>query len=89
MKKVVYSLTKVTKEGVQKETGIGFVINNDLLVAKISKKSNNAYIQVYESATKDCKQLEDNSYKGTFDQILNIENRTVVVDYMLWFKEVE
>ena len=56
MKKVVYSVTKVGKNENTKMTGLGYVTNEDLIIACISKNQK-PYIRVFEDCVKDCQQI--------------------------------
>ena len=46
MKKVVYSITKVGRFEIPKMTGLGYVVDDDLLIAATSQKGK-PYIRVY------------------------------------------
>ena len=53
MKKVVYSISKLNKFGSNKMTGVGFITDEDLVIACVSQKGN-PYIRVFEDCVKNC-----------------------------------
>ena len=63
MQKVVYSISKVNKD--EKLKGVGYLIENNLLIPSTSKKGN-AYIRVFEDVTAQCKPVAkgENEFKG-------------------------
>ncbi len=96
MKKVVYSVTKYTKGEPQKITGLGFVTNEDLIVACMSR-NDKPYIRIFQDCVKDCHPIPDKTgeYKGTFYEIHEIEvetkngskdTREIEVEYKIWYK---
>ena len=76
MKKVVYSISKLSRFGSNKMTGVGFITENDLVIACVSQKGN-PYIRVFEDCVKDCHPVtgRENEYKGAHYEI-----RVVVVE---------
>ena len=53
MKKVVYNISRFSKFGNTKMTGVGFITDKDLIIACVSQKGN-PYIRVFEDCVKDC-----------------------------------
>ena len=51
MKKVVYSVSKINRFGNNRMTGVGFITDDDLVIACVSRKGN-AYIRVFEDCVK-------------------------------------
>jgi len=99
MKKVVYSVTKVGKFD-SKRTGLGYVVEDDLIIACLSKGAK-PYIRVFD----DCKfrpiPNSENEFKGTSYQIHEVdvevkdsqgnptgsyEKMEIDVYYDIWFK---
>ncbi len=57
MKKVIYSVTKIGKVTNTKVTGLGYITDEDLITAGISKNGK-PYIRVY-NCIKDCHKMLD------------------------------
>lgn len=72
MKKVVYSITKLGKVENTKMTGVGYITDEDLITANISK-TGKPYIRIY-SCVKDC------------HPIPNSTDEFKEVNYYIWFK---
>ena len=53
MKKVVYGVSRISRFGNSKMTGVGFITDEDLVIACVSRKGN-AYIRVFEDCVKNC-----------------------------------
>ena len=95
MKKVVYSVTKVGKNENTKMTGLGYVTNEDLIIACISKNQK-PYIRVFEDCIKDCHQIHNakDEYQGAYYEIKEVEfevkdgfeTREIEVNYYIWYK---
>ena len=51
MKKVVYSISKLSRFGSTKMTGVGFITDEDLIIACVSQKGN-PYIRVFEDCVR-------------------------------------
>lgn len=100
MQKVVYSITKVNKD--EKMKGVGYLIDNDLLVPAISAKGN-PYIRVFEDVTSKCHKAvnAENEYKGYMTigykdiQVFNEEKNRydtleyVETTYFVWYKFID
>lgn len=71
MKKVVYSVSKTNRNGSTKMTGLGFITENDLIIACTSK-SGKAYIRVFEDCVKNCHAVSgrEGEFKGAHYEIL-------------------
>ena len=99
MKKVVYSVTKIGKFNQTKQSGIGYITDEDLIVAFISQ-SNKPYIKIFEDCLKD---LHPNSnsrdeFKGYYYEIAETEltddkgrrtTKEIEVNYYIWYKIIE
>ena len=104
MHKVVYSVSKLNRFGNTKMTGVGFITENDLITACVSKKGN-AYIRVFEDCVKNCHAVSgrDGEYKGAHYEIREVEfeprnpsgestgydTREIEVEYSIWYKIVK
>ena len=104
MQKVVYSVSKLNRFGNTKMTGVGFITENDLITACVSKKGN-AYIRVFEDCVKNCHAVSgrDSEYKGAHYEIREVEfetknpsgestgydTREIEVEYSIWYKIVK
>lgn len=99
MKKVVFSISKVNKD--EKLKGIGYIVENNLLVPSISSKGN-PYIRVFEDVAVKCRKVgdSDNEFKGyvtiSYENV-NIYNKEkncydtldyIETTYFIWFKFV-
>ncbi len=94
MQKVIYSITRLGKNGNKKITGIGYITDEDLITAGISKNGN-AYIRPY-SCVKNCFPVigTTDEFKGTYYEIVEIEvekdnsyeTREISVNYYVWYK---
>ena len=101
MKKVVYSVSKQNRSGSTKMTGLGFITENDLIIACTSK-SGKAYIRVFEDCVKNCHPItgRENEYRGAYYEIREIEvqttnsggddtgseKREIELNYRIWYK---
>ena len=104
MKKVVYAVSRNTRSGSSKMTGVGFITENDLIIANISQKGN-AYIRVFEDCVKFCNPImnRENEFKGNYSEIREIEyetknsagdstgydRREIELTYSIWYKLVD
>ena len=104
MKKVVYSVSRNFRSGSNKLTGVGFITDNDLIIACTSKKGN-AYIRVFEDCVKNCHAIQgrEGEFKGAHYEIREIEfekktsggestgyeTREIEVEYSIWYKLVD
>lgn len=86
MKKVVYSITKLGKVENTKITGVGYITDEDLITANISK-TGKPYIRIY-SCVKDCHPIPNSTdeFKGAYYEIVEYEGRDIEVNYYIWFK---
>ena len=104
MKKVVYSVSRKNRYGSTKMTGLGFVTENDLIIA-CNSKSGKAYIRVFEDCVKKCHAVSgrDGEFKGAHYEIREVEVETknssgestgyetkeIEVEYSIWYKLVD
>ena len=67
MEKVIYSVTKVTKQENFKISGTGYITDTDLITTCMSKK-NTPYIRVFEDCIKDCHLVDKTTdqFKGSY-----------------------
>lgn len=74
MKKVVYSITKQSKKENDKLTGVGFITESDLLIARLSRKGT-AYIKNFEDCLKYCFPVPNKSdeYKGSYSEFVTYD----------------
>ncbi len=100
MQKVVYSISKVNRD--EKLKGVGYIVENDLLIPAISSKCN-AYIRVFDDVTKKCTPISDtnNEFKGYVSMCytnVNVYNKekerydtleNVETTYYIWFKYID
>ncbi len=86
MKKVIYSITKLGKTENTKFTGIGYVTDEELITANISKNGK-PYIRVFD-CIKDCHLVTNstNEYKGAHYEIVEYDGRDIEVNYYIWYK---
>ncbi|MBP3581950.1 MAG: hypothetical protein J6J33_04290 [Clostridia bacterium] len=96
MEKIIYSVTRLTKSGSVKTTGIGVIDGADLAVACVNKKGS-AYIRVYPGMAKACSKVvgTEDQYKGFYSELREAEftdengasiKKEVVTDYVVWYK---
>lgn len=95
MKTVAYSIKKSKSE--EKQKGIGYLVENNLLIPAISSKSGRAYIRQFEDITKYCFKKEDGSYSGSYEYWAELELKDekdritvqeIPIHYYIWFKEL-
>ena len=95
MKKVVYSVAKYGKN-VSKITGIGYIAEDNLIIAAISKNGK-PYVRVFEGCSKHCNKVQGKTdeYQGIITEIHEVEvetkngsydTREVEIEYNIWFK---
>ena len=101
MNKVVYSVMKAGRKD-SKITGLGYVSNDDLIIACLSKDSK-PYIRIFEDCVKRCHLVVNttNEFKGAYDEIkaieievkdsqgnptVSYETREVEISYNIWYK---
>ena len=65
MKKVYYSVTRYGKKNVDSMSGVGYITDEDLIIA-CSSKEQKPYIRVFEDCLKDCYPIagKTNEFKG-------------------------
>ena len=96
MKKVVYSVSRYKKGEIIKMTGIGYITDKDLVIARMSKKGN-PYIRVFEGCLEHIHRIpdKDNEFKGGIYEIHeveidtgkdNFETREIEIEYNIWYK---
>lgn len=86
MKKVVYSITKVGRTENTKITGVGYITDDELITAQISKNGK-AYIRTYD-CIKSCHPIPNstNEFKGAYFEIVEYDGRDIEINYYIWFK---
>lgn len=89
MKKVIYSVTRVTKGENQKLSGIGYITDTDLITSSLSKK-NTPYIRVFEDCIKDCHQVVNTTdqFKGAYFEVAEYEGHDYQINYFIWYRLV-
>ena len=97
MKKVVYSISRFSKFGNTKTTGVGFITDSDLIIACVSQKGN-PYIRVFEDCVKNCHPVagKEGEFKGAHYEIREVEvekngsydTREIEIEYSVWYKLV-
>lgn len=97
MKKVIYSITKLGKTENKKITGVGYVTDDELITANISKNGK-PYVRVFE-CIKDCHPVLNTTdeFKGAYYEIQeyqfeknnSYEIREIEVNYYVWYKLVK
>jgi len=99
MKKVVYSISRVGRFDTPKMSGLGYVVEGNLLISAISQKGK-PYIKVFEGAVEYCHKVvgKENEFKGYFTEYkeVEIEKKTngyvsletieVENEYKIWYK---
>lgn len=91
MKKVVFSITRYSRQGDNvKHTGLGYITDEDLIIACTSKKGS-SYIKVFEDCVKRCHHNpSDNSYSGSYYEfVTNDEDREICLEYSVWYKLID
>ncbi len=86
MKKVIYSITKLGKTENTKFTGVGYITDEELITANVSKNGK-PYIRVFE-CIKDCHPVINatDEYKGAYYEIVEYDGRDIEVNYYIWYK---
>lgn len=97
MKKVIYSITKLGKNENKKVTGVGYVTDDELITANVSKNGK-PYVRVFE-CIKDCHPVINTTdeFKGAYYEIQeyqfekngSYESREIEVNYYVWYKLVK
>ena len=99
MKKIVYSISRVGRFDTPKMSGLGYVVEGNLLISATSQKGK-AYIKVFEGAVEYCHKVvgKENEFKGCFTEYeeVEIEKKTngyvsletieVENEYKIWYK---
>ena len=98
MKKVVYSVSRYRRGDIEKNTGIGYITDSDLVIACMSKNGK-PYIRVFADCVKHCHPGMDRNgeFKGNYSEIREIEfdkngakeTREAELDYNIWYKFAE
>ena len=99
MKKVVYNVTRYRKDELIKISGLGYITDEDLIIACISQNGK-PYIRVFQDCIKDCHPIPDKpgEYKGVTYEIRevqidtgkdNYETREIELEYKIWYKLVD
>lgn len=99
MKKIVYSVSRVGRFDTPKMSGLGYVVEGNLLISTTSQKGK-AYIKVFERSVEYCHKVvgKENEFKGYFTEYkeVEIEKKTngyvsletieVENEYKIWYK---
>lgn len=94
MKKVIYSVTRLSRKGNVKVSGIGYLSNNDLLTAQISQ-NNKPYVRVYEDLKLGKSSKTENEFTCDYYEIKEIDleddrgkitTKEICLEYKIWFK---
>ena len=99
MKKVVYSVQRVGRFEVPKMSGLGYIVEDNLLISAISQKGK-PYIRVFEGIRDYCHPQygRDGEFKGEYTEYREIEVEKesngytslekidIEVTYKIWFK---
>ena len=74
MKKVVYSVQRVGRFEIPKMSGLGYIVDDNLLISAISQKGK-PYIRVFEGAVTYCQKVvgKENEFKGYFTEYKEVE----------------
>ena len=89
MKKVVYSISRLSRFGNNKMTGVGFITDEDLVIACVSQKGN-PYIRVFEDCVKGCHpvaEIEVETKNGS-GEFTGYDKREIEIEYSVWYKLV-
>ena len=98
MKKVVYSVTRLSKNTNFKVSGFGYISKDDLITAQTST-SGNAYVRIYPECVKQCFPVADkqDEFKGKYTEYVekeieredgSFDTREIEVHYSIWYKLV-
>ncbi len=89
MKKAIYSITKLGKQGNSKVTGLGYVAGDELITAQVSS-TNKPYVRIYDCINH-CSQVQgtEDEYKGLHTEYVEYEGKTIEVNYLIWYKMVK
>ena len=101
MKKVVYGISRYRNNDVAKLTGVGYITDEDLIIACLSKNQK-PYLRVFEGCVRQAKAIDgrDNEFKCNFYEIKEIEyevknssgesvgfdTKEIELEYNIWFK---
>lgn len=87
MKKIVYKITKIGKKENTTFSGIGYITDTDIIVSGITK-NNKQCVRIFEDAVKDCHAIINrvDEFKGCFAEYHTVNERTIEVDYLIWYK---
>lgn len=94
MRKVIYSISKVSRKNPVKISGIGYITDEDLIIA-LNSKSNKPYIKVFEDCIKSCGKSNENEFSGHYyefkevdleDERGKITAKEICLEYKIWFK---
>lgn len=95
MKKIIYAISKVGKNELNKASGIGYITDEDIITACVTKQGK-PYIRVFENAVKSCHRIAntENEYKGIYYEIVEVPkddgtSREIEIDYLIWYKLVD
>ena len=99
MKKVVYSVSRYKKGEINKITGVGYITDEDLVIACVSQYGK-PYIRVFDGCVKKCHPVlnKPGEFKGGYYEIReieidtgkdNYETREIELEYNIWFKYAE
>ena len=79
MKRIVYSISRVGRFDTPKMSGLGYVVEGNLLISATSQKGK-PYIRVFEGAEEYCHKVigKENEFKGYFTEykVVEVEKNT-------------
>lgn len=86
MKKVIFSVTKLGKVENTKVTGVGYITDEDLITANVSK-TGKPYIRIFP-CVKNCHLVMNSTdeFKGAYYEIVEYDGRDIEVNYYIWYK---
>ena len=88
MKKVIYAVTRLKRERNVKVSGIGYLSNNNLLTAQISKNGK-PYVRVYEDLKLLKSVKNENEFTCDYYEFKEIDGNDIQLSYKIWIKVVE
>jgi len=87
MKKVVYSITKLSRTECPKWKGVGYVTDEDLIIACLSSQGK-PYIRVFEDVIRKCHNVigSEDEFKGSYYEVREYQGSLYDTTYSIWFK---
>ena len=89
MRKVIYSVKRLSKTNVTAVSGMGYISDEDLITASLSK-AGKPYVRIYEDCIKNCHEIANrtNEYSGEYYEFVEIDGNDVQLNYSIWYKLV-